>query len=87
MFDSDTFSSEEMGRVTVHLKDIDQTGNVVDKWYKLENTEKATNITGEIHLQFQYPSGLLTSLPIDMNAPPMDVTDDDPEGKPNELVS
>ena len=79
MFDSDTFSSEEMGRVTVHLKDIDQTGTVVDKWYKLENTEKATNITGEIHLRFQYSRGLPTSLPIDINTPPKDVTEDNPE--------
>lgn len=85
MFDSDTFSSEEMGRVTVLLGSIDQSGGTVERWFKLENTDKASNITGEIKLSLKYSAGLLTALPIDTTKPLMDVVDSDPEGKLNEL--
>ena len=85
VYDSDTFSSEEMGRVTVSLRDLPQTTEVTDKWYNLGNTEKADNITGSINLQFQYSSPLLTSLPIDMTDPPLSAVDQDPAAPPNEL--
>ncbi|GMH60673.1 hypothetical protein TrST_g7550 [Triparma strigata] len=85
MFDSDTFSSEDMGRVTIPLGTIDQSGGTVERWFKLENTDKADNITGEIKLSLTYSAGLLTAMPIDMSAPPMNVTDGDPAGKLNEL--
>jgi len=85
MMDSDTFSSDDMGRVTIPLSDLPQTSDVTEKWYNLTNTEKATNVTGSVCLRFQYSAPLLTSMPVDMNDPPMSVTDDDPSGKCNEL--
>jgi len=85
MFDADMMSSEQMGKVTVNLSNLDQSGGVTDKWFDLEDTEKAKNVTGSIHLKFSYSAPLLTSMPIDMDAPPLDAVDVASAEKPNEL--
>lgn len=85
MYDADMMSSEQMGKVLINLSNVDQGGDVCDKWYDLQPTDKAPNVTGSIHIKLSYSSPLLTSIPIDMKSPPLNATDVTSGEKPNEV--
>ncbi|GMH54373.1 hypothetical protein TrLO_g6427 [Triparma laevis f. longispina] len=55
VYDSDTFSSEEMGKIEIDLKEINQETSLTRKWFTIEKSEKMKkNVSGSILLEFQY---------------------------------
>ena len=54
-FDSDMFSSEDMGRATILLGNLDQSTDLVSRRAPLMQTEKSKKkITGEVAIELQY---------------------------------
>ncbi|GMH93018.1 hypothetical protein TrST_g3840 [Triparma strigata] len=55
IFDSDTFSSEEMGKIEIPLPSIDQSTTMTSKWFPLEKSEKMKkDVTGQVLIELQY---------------------------------
>lgn len=55
VYDSDTFSSEEMGKIEIDLKEINQETSLTRKWFTIEKSEKMKkSVSGSILLEFQY---------------------------------
>ena len=58
-FDSDMFSSEDMGRATIPLSTLDQSTDSVERRITLMPTEKSKKkITGEVVIELQYNRAL-----------------------------
>ena len=54
VYDSDTFSSEEMGKIEIDLKEINQETSLTRKWFTIEKSEKMKkSVSGSILLDFQ----------------------------------